>query len=179
MYFKLEETVNLASIHIERPQGFLAFMLLSGKTLPQQTIKHNLEFKMSEGFDENLNLNDWYSSNHLMSHKMVSSIESAGADNIQKWPASIKLPSGLIKTNYFIVNIIGSYSCALDEKSESTPFADSKYFFNLIIDPNKVGNSKIFRVVESKLDILIDSNIASALKLANLNGVNFLPATVS
>lgn len=174
MYYKIEEEVSLSSCYAERPSGFVAFFLINGKELPKQTYRDDFVFEMSSGFDEKLPMDDWFPSSNLMSQKMLNAILSTGVENVQSWPTSIRLSSGKIRSDYFIVNIIGSIPCANPNKSNSTALADSQFFFDLTIDPDKLGKLKIFRVAESKIDIIVHKDVANAITTAKLHGVKLV-----
>jgi hypothetical protein len=121
---------------------------------------------------------DWYSNRYLMSKRLVQTLEFAGVSNLQLFPAEIEVP-GTPKPNldFFVVNIVGIVACADPSKSDATPLADVKYFFKLSIDPSRPKDAFMFRLAESRTDVIVVERVAKAIEAGAFRNIRLEPVS--
>lgn len=174
MYYKVmsEISMNMGRIQDIDDENVDA-VLIEGTLYDEQELNlpwiHRLTYKESR----ELILSDYYPSAKLMSKSMLDILKSSGVDNLQIFPAKIiDKNTGNIITSYSVVNIIGLVSCVNVDKSLSQPLAEFEYFDKLVIDESKVNGFKMFRLSESLLDVIVNEEVALALKEANLTNLS-------
>lgn len=122
---------------------------------------------------------DYYSGDCLMSKRLVSVLEKAGVDNLQKFETELIDKNTKARRNdYYTVNIIGLVSCASIEESDTSKIGTSYYFHNLVIDPKKTKGILAFRLAESKIDLMIHENIAREIQANGFLGIELNPVSV-
>jgi len=105
---------------------------------------------------------------NLMSTRLVQTLASAGVDNLEIFPARITDPNtGAVYDDYCAVNVVGLVECADMGKSEHTPLADVYTFRELVIVPEKTMGLPLFRLAESPIDIIVNEQVANAIRNAN------------
>jgi hypothetical protein len=103
-------------------------------------------------------------SDELMRIDLIKTLQDVGVDNIQCFPAILTHEGEeMYPAEYMVINLIGLIACASMDNSESIPFADGYFFNNLIIDPNKTYGLLMFRLAESKMDVLVHERVANEL----------------
>ena len=144
-------------------------------TNPSERRIHELPFrfemKVRRNEDETRQeprMSAYYYAAELMHKKLVQALQTEGVDNLQLFPAVIvELGSDIVIEDYVIVNVVGLVACAAISDSDSMPFADGLFFHNLVIDPNKTHGLLMFRLAESKLDVLVHERVAKKLMAQN------------
>ena len=132
-------------------------------------------FSLNPGFHE-LNLIDYYGSAKLMSKKFIDTLKSVGVDNLQTFEADItNKKTGEKVEDYYAVNIVGLVSCVVEDQSTSTPLADVEYIFDLVIDLVRVKGFNIFRLAETRIDVVVSEKVANAIKAGNFTGIELEP----
>jgi hypothetical protein len=123
-----------------------------------------------------LELNDFYPNRNVMSKRLVAILQEAGVDNLQIFPAEIKHNlTGEIIDDFVVVNIIGMVSCADLSKSDATPLADVNYFHKLTIDANKTRGALMFRLAESRIDVIVAEQVAQNIEKGNFHNLTLEP----
>jgi len=118
----------------------------------------------------------YFASARLMHKKLVETIQSAGVDNLEVFPAEITwAEKEQVIEDYVVVNIVGLVSCAVKDQSDTSPIADVDYFHSLTIDTSRTHNMLMFRLAESQIDVLVHEQVADAIKAGNFEGVVLEP----
>ena len=113
----------------------------------------------------------------LFSTKLVSALENAGVDNLQKFKAEIIGFDNEIYHNYFAVNIVGLIACADLNESKYLPDTEPPLmsFSRLVIDERKAHGINMFRLAEDSLHILISEDVKRRLDIEHFVGLNLIP----
>ncbi len=150
--------------------------LMRGVRVDEQSLDLPYRFSLNIDPDEGLHFLDYYDGDNLMSKRLVKALLSVGVDNLQTFPAKIvDQETGKSYNELLVVNVIGLVSCAVDEASQSSPLADVKYYFKLIIDPARAGNLKMFRLAESRIDVIVSEEVATRVRKGRFKGVVLEP----
>lgn len=173
MYYQLEcdEHAMTAYLKIENQssRSFVRGALIDAS-------KEKLPYRVTFDDPTGSPLFDYYSGDFVMSKRMAEVLQKAGADNFQSFPTEMtNKRTGEVSHDYVTVNLLGMVSCARLDASETSELGSSFYFHNLVIDPKKVGDQLLFRLAESKINVLVHERVAAALKAANLRGVVLTP----
>ena len=137
-------------------------------------------FEMSVDEGEKPLFHSWYPGSNIMQQAMVDALHSAGVDNLQVFPAEVKLEgSGDDVPGFVVVNIVGAVACADMSKSNAQPLADVSYFHDLVIDSKKTRDLLMFRVAESSMLVLVHEKVAKQLEAAKLAGLTLTPVKES
>jgi uncharacterized protein DUF1629 len=176
MYFRLECELNLAS-GLPNQENNIGEHFLRGKPADESDLDLPFEFELAvDASKGDLLLSDYYSGDNLMSRKLVDAIRACGVDNLQTFPAVItRDDNGEKIENYVVVNIIGLVAAADMGKSKSRPLADVKFFEKLAVDPDLAKGHMMFRLAESRLDIIVAENVAKAIEAGNFQDVTLEP----
>ena len=117
---------------------------------------------------QNPRLRSYNPADELMHKDLLRAIQAAGVDNLQVFPAILsEKESDILIEDYVVINVVGLVSCAAVDASDSIPFADGLYFNKLVIDPAKTNGLLMFRLAESKMDVLIHESVAKILMKGN------------
>ncbi len=113
----------------------------------------------------------------LMSKPMVKAIRSAGADNLDVYPAVLVDNVNQRLFDYQAVNIIGMMAVVEIRKSRrpnpgDEPGADM-YVNEAVIDPNKARGQLLFRLAETAKTIIIHERVKRALEAAEFKTLVF------
>jgi hypothetical protein len=120
----------------------------------------------------------YYSGKCLMSKKLVETIQSAGVDNIQAFPATLtEQETGAVRDDYCVVNIIGLVASADLATSESIPLGGGQVFTSLSVDPDRAKGLLMFRLAESLIDVIVHEKVANAIEAGQFRGVLLSPVT--
>ena len=115
---------------------------------------------------------DYYSAPDLMSKRLVSALEQAGVDNLQKFEAElVDEATGQVNSDYWVVNIVGLVECANLDSSKTSELGSGYYFHELVIDPSKTQGLLMFRLAQSGIDILVHQKVATAIEQGKFRGV--------
>lgn len=119
---------------------------------------------------------DYYSGDELMSKRLVAALEKAGVDNLQVFETVlVDEQTGAVNSDFVTVNIIGLVSCADMAQSEASELGPNYYFRKLVINQEKTGGSLMFRLAESKIDVLVEERVAKAIQAGAFRGVTLTP----
>lgn len=175
MYYKLECDLSECSGSIQQEANKHVTMM-EGTVVDESRLSIPCPFSLRVNPEEELRFVDFYEGKTLMSKRLVEALRSAGVDNLQAFPAEIvDNTSGKIYRDHVVFNIVGMVSCADDSTSESTPLADVKFYHKLVIDPERTVGLKMFRLAESRMDIIVSEEVARFIRDGNFAGVVLEP----
>jgi hypothetical protein len=175
MYYRLAMDPVLDNVFVER-QSHPFVMMIDGNPLPSDT-SVPFEFSIDVDRDEEGNLEEarmfaFNTEPCLMHVRLLEVLRSVGVDNIQAFPAILRDSStGQEYADYVAANIIGLVSCANIASSSSSPLAGGRFFHKLVIDPDRAEGLLLFRLAESKSDVIIHEKVARAIRAAGFNEI--------
>lgn len=179
MYYRLDSDSGTENVFFERESHPFELMI-DGTPLPDDT-PVPFEFSMEvdtdeEGEEQPPRMLAFVSEPCLMQKRFLQVLQSAGVDNIQAFPAVVTdSNSGKKYKDYLAANVIGMVSCANVGESTTSPLADVYYFQDLVIDPGKTGDLRLFRLAESQMEIIVDEKVAQAIEAGGFDGVVLEP----
>lgn len=148
--------------------------LMRGSLVDEKQLALPYEFSLELEPDEEASLIDYYDGKKLMSRRLLDCLRAAGVDNLQVFPVKItEERSGKVHGEHVKVNVIGLVSCVDNAKSKGTPLADVKVYQKLVITPELAGGLKMFRLAESRTDVIVAEQVARAVKAGGFRGIEF------
>lgn len=184
MYFKLDTDLapDVMNTYV-RPLNNRSALLDDGSLIDVEADEIRIPFEYTmrvrrnvDGTRQDLRMGVYYPGIELMRKELVDVLHRTGVDNLQTFPARIQdEESDLVVDDYVVVNIIGLVTCADGEKSESMPFVDGEYFTKLVIDPSQTGELLMFRLAESKMDVIVHEDVAIAVAEKQFPGLLLIP----
>lgn len=125
-------------------------------------------------------LYDYVSSVKVMSKRLAETIQAAGVDNLQIFPALVTdSVTGVVHEDYVVVNVVGIVSAAKLASSEGTKVGSAYYFDKIAIDPAMARDLLFFRLKQSPIEIIVHESIARAVTNGNFRGVVLEPAAAT
>jgi hypothetical protein len=169
MYYQLECDEDTMTAYVT-PENESSESLVRGRLIDAE--EEILPFRYSYRDPTGAPLFDYYSGDCLMSKRLVEALEKAGADNLQKFEVElVDEQTGKVNTDFWNVNIIGLVACAKLDESQTSELGSSYYFHDLVIDPKKIGEMRIFRLAESLIDVLVDDHVAEQIQAGGFRGI--------
>lgn len=165
MYYRLEIEPSLNCGYLELEDNECESLIL-GRLINEADLVLPYPFKIRVNPRHNLAMNDFYPCRNLMSKRLVATLQSAGVKNLQIFPAEIKhnLTVEIIH-NFVVVNVLAMVSCADLSKSDATALADA----------NKTGGALMFRLAESRIDVIVAEQVAKQIKKVNFHNLVLEP----
>jgi len=122
---------------------------------------------------------DYYSEASLMSEKLINVLVENGVNNIQIFPIELQDANtgDVVNFSYSLVNIVGLVSCARVDESKHSSIGDSNYFHELQIDETKTDGQLIFRLAESRFEVIVNEKIAKLINDGDFKGVVAKPCS--
>lgn len=157
MYYRLSPDLQQANVYMKKLNN-RDVILITGEMLDPEFDPEEVPFKFEMSVRQDVDdgsyaeptMNHYFASSRLMHKKLVETIRSAGVDNLEIFPAVVTWPEkDWVIEDYVVVNIVGLVSCAVKDKSDTSPLADVDYFHGITIDPSKTNNLLMFRLAES------------------------------
>lgn len=113
----------------------------------------------------------------LYHQRFINILTDFGVDNIQHFPVELENPGGEIEKTYSIVNVIGLIEAVNNKEStfEPRPEGMRPWLNSFRIDPAKVKNVRMFRLVEAPTLVIIDQTIRDHLDPLGIPGIIMLP----
>ena len=179
MYYRLDSDLAEQNVYLEaQSDDFIS--VISGAPLPADTpvpFRYVMEVDSDEeGEPMQPVMFSYFPGDSLMHKKLIDTLQKAGVDNLQTFPAIIEnSETGEENRDYAVANVIGLVSCADLDQSESEPLADVHYFHKLIIDPKRTHGLLLFRLAESQMEIIVEEKVAAAIRAGNFQGVVLEP----
>lgn len=163
MYYRLGVEPSLKCGYLELEENECISLIL-GKLIKEDDLVLPYPFKIRVNPRHGLEMSDFYPNRNVMSKRLVAALQSAGVDNLQVFPAEIvnKL-TGEVINDFVVVNVIGIISCADLSGSDVTRLADVNYFHKLVINPKRTNGALLFRLADSRLDIIISGQVADII----------------
>lgn len=167
MYFRLRSNLNRNS-GLMKPADNVDETLIDGTVIDAGRLTLPWPFTLKHGRPDPLQLADFYSSAKLMSNRLIETLKSAGADNLQLFDAEITNErTGERIDGYRVVNILGLVAAADPAASQSRPLADVRFFEKLAVDESCARGHLMFRLAESLNDIIIAEKVAKQIAAGN------------
>ncbi len=178
MYYKIKQEQDPTHGYISATNNRGGFSMIMGNVLPKEFVSKMIlpwTFNLDPGFEE-LNLSDYNTGVMLLSKKLVETIQSVGVDNLELFEAEVtNEKTGEKEGDFYAVNVVGLVSCVAEDQSTSTPLADVEYIYDLVIDSSRTKGFNMFRLAETRIDILVSEKVADAIKAGNFKGVELQP----
>jgi len=113
----------------------------------------------------------------LMSPRLKQTLEAAGVDNIEYYPAVITYRRTEEIYDWYAFNIVGLMAVADLDKSDiknedGLPFANSS-INGFSVDPKKTHNMYLFRSAENVMTTLVSGQIKDAIDKEGINTFSF------
>jgi hypothetical protein len=174
-YYRLQSDQIQMTGSVEKQSGPAIFKLVAGKSYEAKA--SSLPFRFS--FESNGKpLCDYYSANCLMSKGLVDALKASGVDNLQVYPTVLtEGSSGAVREDYCVVNVIGLVAAADMEKSEAIPLGGGQVFTSLEVDPARGKGLLMFRLAESRIDLIVHEKVATAVEAGQFRGVVLSPVS--
>lgn len=171
MYYRLD--VQLApGAGFMQEQENVDQVLMDGQTIDESTLVLPWPYEFRPDAENPVELADYYSGSNLMSQRLVDTIQSCGVDNLQIFSATItNASSGETIPGYVVVNVVGLITAADLAASATRPLADVKYFEKLAIDPSKARDVLMFRLADSRIDVIVAEKVARTIEKGAFVGV--------
>ena len=173
MYYQLDCDGPGMTAYIN-PEGRPIRAPMHGQLVNVAPEKLPIRFKYSDPTGSSLF--DYYAGKCLMSKRLVTALEGAGVDNLQSFEAELRNEAdGVVNKDYCVINIVGLVTCADVAASKTSELGSTYYFHDLVIDPSRVGDLRIFRLAESLMDVLIHEQVAKSIESKDFRGVILRP----
>ncbi len=164
MYYRLDSDPSLAAGYMQE-DGNKHAKLLRGEKIDEKKLTLPWPFTAVVDEEEGFEISAYYPGKNLFSRQMIDTIRACGVDNLQAFPARIKNgATGAIIDDYVVVNVIGVVAAADLAASKSQPLAGGKFFDELVVDEKKAGGLLMFRLAESRIEIIVAEPVAKALQ---------------
>jgi hypothetical protein len=162
-YYRLDANLNIRAGYMKQQANGWETLLL-GEPVDESKLVLPWPFTLRPDGDEVV-LSDYYPGKKLMSSRLVDTIKAAGVDNLQIFPAVItNQKSGEVNRDYVVVNVLGMVAAADQAKSDSVPLADVQFFKKLVLDPARTRELLLFRLAESRADLIVAEKVAERIK---------------
>src|SRR3712207_5808238 len=128
MFFRLQAEPGLQSGYLKQ-QNNKHETLLMGALVDETDLESPWRYTATVNEEHGLALSDYYPGARVMSKRLVETLQGAGVDNLQTFPAEITNgATGEVIGDYVVVNIVGMVSAANTAASVATPVADVQHF---------------------------------------------------
>jgi hypothetical protein len=150
--------------------------LLDGSIVDENSLTLPWPLTVEVDPEEGLEMSDYYPGAKIMSKRLVETLRSTGVDNLQTFEAEIKnSETGEMIDDFVVVNVVGMVSCADEDASDASPLADVSFFHTLVIEPSRAKSFLMFRLSESRMDVIVHESVAKAIQLGNFTDVILEP----
>jgi hypothetical protein len=175
MYYRLDVKLPPGSGYMSQ-QANEGYMLMDGARVDESELQLPWPFTLRPDRGKELRLADYYSGKNLMSARLVETLRGCGVDSLQTFEAAITNGStGEHIPGYLVVNVLGLVEAADLAASRARPLADVKHFEKLAIDPNRARGLLMFRLADSRSDVVIDEKVARQVEAGKFAGVVVQP----
>lgn len=175
MYFRLQAEPGLRSGYL-RQQNNKHETLLLGSFVDEADLESPWRYTASVNKTHGLALSDYYPGARVMSNRLIDTLRASGVDNLQTFPAEITNGlTGEIIRDFSVVNIVGMTSAADLTGSVALPVADVQHFERLRIDPTRAKGLLMFRLAESRRDVIVADNVAEAIRAGSFTDLALEP----
>ncbi len=176
MYYKLDTDRMELTAFVTKEEGPAIFSMSEGRPYEMDAGEEPFFFTFEDWQDPPLL--DYISGKCLMSRELVQTIEAAGVDSLQKFDATLKdTKTGEINNSFVVVNVVGLVEAADLDSSESIPLGSGEVFTDLVVDQDKAHGLLMFRLAESRSDIIVHERVAKAIESGSFRGVLLSPVS--
>lgn len=146
------------------------------------SVQHNLAIGIyKDGEEMDFTMSEGYAL-PVVSSKVKSVLEDLS--DVGFIPLTIR--DKICKSSYFVMVVKQAVDCVDEDKSEFQKFEDNdpvrpdkagdyRGFFNLQINPSKVGNLDIIRIQKFETAIIVSQRVKEKLELAGVSGLTLAP----
>jgi hypothetical protein len=175
VYYRLKMGKSLTCGYIKKTAN-PEETLLSGALVDERKLVLPWPYIIVVNENHPLEMSDYYSDVKLMSKRLVSTLQAAGVDNLQTFPAEITHEdTEEVFHDFVAVNVIGMVSAANEGASTTSPLAGRKFFHKLVIDPKRAAGLLMFRLAESLIDIIVEGRVGDALRAGGFRDLVLQP----
>jgi len=175
VFYRLKADPGLTGGYV-RKQANKHETLMSGALVDESELDLPWPFIVVPNKDHGLRISDYHPGAKVMSKRLVAALQAAGVDNLQTFPAEItNNETGEVIRDFVAVNVVGMVSAADEGASESSPLADVKFFHRLVMDPTSAKGLRMFRLAESRMDVIVDEAVAEAVRAGDFVDVVLEP----
>ena len=176
MYYKLDTDRMELTAFITQEEGPAMFRMREGQLYEMDPDEEGFSFSYED--EQVPPLLDYIAGKCLMSRELVQVLETAGVDNLQIFDAPLTdAATGEINTGYRVVNVIGLVEAADMDSSDSIPLGSGSVFTALVIDTEKAQGLLMFRLAESRTDLIVHERVADAITAGQFRGLTLTPVT--
>jgi hypothetical protein len=176
MYYKLDTDRMLLTALVDQETGPAMFRMREGRMYDMDPGEEAFSFSYQDSQDPPLL--DYISGKCLMSKNLVETLEAAGVDNLQKFDAPMTdVRDGEINHGFCVVNVVGLVEAADMDSSDSLPLGSNVVFTKLAVDPEKAQGLIMFRLAESRSDLIVHERVARAIEAGDFRGVTLTPVS--
>jgi hypothetical protein len=171
MYYRLD--VQLApGAGFMQEQDNLHEVLMDGERVDETQLVLPWPYEFRPDAENAVEFADYYSGSNLMSKRLVETLQSCGIDNLQTFPAVVThADTGERNLDFVVVNVLGLVAAADLAASKGRPLADVQYFEKLAIDPAKARDLLMFRLADSRSDVILAEKVAKKVEAGGFVGV--------
>lgn len=175
MYYKLHADLSMRAGYVRKTANKHE-TLMSGSIVDENSLTLPWPFTVEVDPEEGLDMSDYYPGAKVMSKRLLETLRTTGVDNLQTFSAEIRnSESGKIIDDFVAVNVVGMVSCADLDASDTSPLADVNFFHKLVIDPSRTIGLLMFRLAESRMDVIVYEKVAKAIQRGNFTDVTLEP----
>jgi len=161
---------------VDKETGPAIFSMIEGRFYEMDPGEEAFAFSFEDWQDPPLL--DFISAQCLMSRALVTTLEEAGVDNLQKFDAPMTdREKDEINHGFCVVNVIGLVEAADMDSSESLPLGSGEVFTKLVVDKEKAQGLLMFRLAESQTDLIVHERVANAINAGDFRGVTLTPVS--
>lgn len=181
MYYIMNWRVPLgdAAIQLRFLERHRGAWMLGARFEPDQEPPNPLRMRFNPDTSGSVLLDLYQSPVVLMSKRLVTTLQSAGVDNLDLYPATIlDEETNTLHESHVAVNIIGTVSAADVAQSELDPRVPEREltaaFDKLVIDEAKARGQLLFRLAERVGAIVVHERVKDTVDEAKFQTIGFM-----
>jgi len=176
MYYRLETDNMELTAFVDQETGPPVFRMREGRLFDMGSGEEPFTFTYEDWQEPPLL--DYVDGDCLMSRGFIRTLELSGVDNLQIFDASLTdKNTGVVNEDFCVVNVIGLVEAADSESSDSLPLGSNVVFTRLVVDAEKAQGLLMFRLEESRSDVIVHERVARAIEQGDFRGVKLTPVT--
>lgn len=175
-YFRLHgDPLSLNGV-VHHESGPVPYRLTGGELYEASPQELPARFSYSAAGERPLSA--YFSGNCLMQRALVDTLQGAGVDNLQVFPAILTEEStGAAREDYCLVNVLGLLAAADLKQSQGISLGGGQVFTRLAIDAGKARGLLMFRLAESLIDVILHEKVAEAVRAGRFADLLLTPVT--
>lgn len=175
-YFRLHCDKFQLTGSLRQESGPAAFRLARGEPYDASPDELPVRFSYTSAGDKPLAA--YYSGKCLMLRALVETLQGAGVDNLQVYPAVLtERSTAAQREDYCVVNVLGKVAAADMKQSQSISLGGGQVFTRLTVDAGKARGLLMFRLAESLVDVIVHERVAQAVTAGRFRGLLLTPVT--